>query len=935
MINYFPKTKNTIQPPIGATHVMPDGTTMLNSDMTGAMSEIPQDVEMTKMQERLPEGFIIEEREGNDLSNLPEGFKLEDSTDSVEDIGAFRGFLEGSNVRAAKILGAPADISNYMIDIGRDALGLSELGEPFFGGPSGGSGTIEEAFQSAGITTGIPFDDLSENAKLGYVAGDTAMSTIPFAAAPFLAASRVGLSSPALSLGTPTGPVQTIVNTAASNPAAFAITEAGSTTGASQGAAIAEALAPSNPLARVSGEIAGGLLNPVGLIGRFIGTTSRGAIDFVKGQFRSGREAKAAKILQESLVEAGENPEAVIRALEAPSTLKLTSGQKTGSPTMLAFESRLASQNSKFSGVPKERADEAFSDMRKQIDNILSSGQPESFQLAVKAREQYFSDLINQRISAAQIQAANAVSKISRGGSVKGASLDARSAVSGALKEARGVESSLWEKIPKNINVTSMNGLSSSYAKIKDRLLAEEVIPFDQSINSILSSGGTTGDFIRLRSRLMAKARTLRASRDFDSADIHDTLAQGALDDLDKMDIPVAQEARDFSRMLHDQFSRSFAKSASATDATGATRTPPEILLERAFGAGGTKGEVQFKDLQRAADFGDRAAALRHSLADETPPIGSMFGADVANAQERFLSKLAQEAAPGGVINPTKLNRFIEKNKDVLSRFPELKADISNAADAQRSLAQTELLGRQASQAVAKRAVFSKIANLENPIASVNKVLSGPRPFEQYGQLSRLAKSGGRSALDGLRTSTLSALINRSRGAQGVDFNKLSDALSQPIGGNGQNILNTMIEGGIISRTQSSAFKDIIEQANQLTLALSRGRSLDEIQSPDALFDLVVRIAGAKVGAAGAAGTTGASIVAAGAGSRFARNIFQKVPASKVGDVLIEAADNPKFAAALLRRAPTLKAKKALNRQINGFLWQAGLISKEQKDQEP
>ena len=93
---------------------------------------------------------------------------------------------------------------------------------------------------------------------------------------------------------------------------------------------------------------------------------------------------------------------------------------------MLAFESRLASQNSKFSGVPKERADEAFSDMRKQIDNILSSGQPESFQLAVKAREQYFSDLINQRISAAQIQAANAVSKISRGGSVKGASLDAR-----------------------------------------------------------------------------------------------------------------------------------------------------------------------------------------------------------------------------------------------------------------------------------------------------------------------------------------------------------------------------------------------------------------------------------------------------------------------------------------------------------------------------
>lgn len=58
----------------------------------------------------------------------------------------------------------------------------------------------------------------------------------------------------------------------------------------------------------------------------------------------------------------------------------------------------------------------------------------------------------------------------------------------------------------------------------------------------------------------------------------------------------------------------------------------------------------------------------------------------------------------------------------------------------------------------------------------------------------------------------------------------------------------------------------------------------------------------------------------------------EKVPRTRVLDVMQEAAQNPRFMAALLEKPTTPAAAKQVERQINAFLIQAGLVQREQSE---
>ncbi len=53
-------------------------------------------------------------------------------------------------------------------------------------------------------------------------------------------------------------------------------------------------------------------------------------------------------------------------------------------------------------------------------------------------------------------------------------------------------------------------------------------------------------------------------------------------------------------------------------------------------------------------------------------------------------------------------------------------------------------------------------------------------------------------------------------------------------------------------------------------------------------------------------------------------NFAEKIPATKVSEVLELAANDPKFMSTLLKKAKTIKQKAELERQINAFLISAG-----------
>ena len=789
---------------------------------------------------------------------------------------------------------------------GIPAQGVTEAGElnVLTGGLMGiniglargfGGEPIRRGFEALGVRTAVPFEELSRPAQIAFRGGETFGQAVSFAMGPF-GLVKAGIQGPKF--------IQPILEAARRSPLAFSLTEAFTTFGAAQGAALAEAADPGDELTRLVLEVTGGVINPAGAAFR----ATRGGIGsltrFVKTFSRAGREDQAAAVLRSVVDEFGEDLPNLIRILEEPSEVTLTAGRKTGSEALLAIESKLAQRSAEFERTSRKTTEDAFKSIRETIDKLVASGDPQALRAAAILRKQHFDDVLTQRLQNAQQNAAEVAARL--GGNKRASSTRAFEILDEAVKDARKIEASIWGKVADDIPVP-VEGLRAARDTARARLLKEEAVPFAGSIKRILTKGPqTSGELKKLRSRLLAKGRTLRAEKKFDEASIANDLADGILDDM--AGVPAFDEARGFSRSLNEVFSQGFGGVGLARTAQGGQRISPELLLDRAFGKG---GDVRFRELQEAADFG-----------------AGVFGNVMRNEQEAFVRAAAESVLDNGIINPSKLRNFIRSNAELLDRFPALKADLGDATSAQKLIDDVTSATRVASRAVKERAAFARLLNVENPTVVVGRILRGPTPQRDYRQLARLAKQSGPGAVDGLKSATLeNAVSTASRG--GFTFGKFRNALFDPVGKFSP--IETMRDTGVISVAEVKSLNSLLDRAANLERSIaSTGRIDALIDEPDALFDLAVRIAGVRAAAISpiSAGGPG-QIVIAGAASRTARRFFEKVPATRVVEVLTEAAKNPKFTAALLRKAKTVPQKVALERQINAFLLQTGIIDEE------
>jgi len=74
-------------------------------------------------------------------------------------------------------------------------------------------------------------------------------------------------------------------------------------------------------------------------------------------------------------------------------------------------------------------------------------------------------------------------------------------------------------------------------------------------------------------------------------------------------------------------------------------------------------------------------------------------------------------------------------------------------------------------------------------------------------------------------------------------------------------------------------------------------------------------------------GSSANSIIVAGAGSRAAQNIMNKIPNNKLTEVIQDAAQNPEFMALLLEKAPDPKLQLEKMGQLHAYLLQAGYFA--------
>lgn len=829
--------------------------------------------------------------DANIINFLTTGKSFRDIT-QAEALG--QGFETGLIDVISGVAGAPVDL----LAAARTAI----TGEPL--DPFGGSRSIRRGFETIGVGPEVAREELRPEVRPAFAGGEIAGGAAPFIAAPFTLPARLG------------GVLKPVANLVQTAPGRFLAAEVASTTGAALGAAGAEAFDPGDPLTAFLATVGGGFVNPTALLAKTGGKTVENVKTLVKSFSESGRKDKAAQIVQDIVSESGEDIDDITRLLDKADIqgVKLTSGQKTGSPALLAIESKLAAGSSRFAGEAEELATNSLKTLRELTDNLTKTGDPAALRTAAKLRSRFFDDLLSRRIEDAGQDALEARAKLTgTRADIASISADAKGSLENALKDARRIEDEIWKKVPKNTRIGT-EGLLDATAESTERFLLEsENLPtfVQNEITKQVDRGATVADAVKFRSRLLALGREAKANNKATDAAVFNSIADGIRRDLDALPDGVADEARSFSRALHDKFTSTFAGEALGVRGTGAERIPAELMLERAFGGGGTRGELRLGELSSAAAFPEQ-----------------VFGKPMLDAQEQFLSIAAQNSIDdAGRVNPARLQKFINDNQDTLNRFPDLRNKLSDAATAERTFRGVETASKQSTNIINKRTAFANLIKTDDPVVAVGNVLTGQNTRRNYTQLARLAKKSGQGSVDGLRSSTLKNAFDKATNSSGeFSFKRFDQILKNGLSREDQGLMSLMKQNGIIDKAGADRLNSLVKRSIQIEDALGNQKKLDKlIENPDGLFDLVTRIVGAKLGAAGVAGgDAGSSLIAASAGSRFARNFAEKIPATKVSEVLELAANDPKFMSTLLKKAKTIKQKAELERQINAFLISAG-----------
>ena len=787
--------------------------------------------------------------------------------------------------------------------------------------------------------------------------GELMGGSLPFAFAPIgIAKSGVQITGKSVF----SREIGKMLDFARRNPKSFLAMEASSILGGAVAGGLAEATFPGETFIRLGAEVTGAVLNP----GALLLGAGTGAVKSVKRATRSlsksGQKKTAANYLGSVIEQFGEDPVALSQAIKHGEKMgiPLSPGLRTGSKALLAIEQKLASDSAALNNTLKKEVADALSTFRRAADTLAESGNPEDLAKAASARSNYFNQITSGLAANAERRAAEARARLGdfTPGAKEIASRDMFDALEGAMREARRVESSLWDQVPQNVRLESVNTLNAAQTARRDLLLdgvedipgvvgrfvglvedlrnqlprlraAEqpdlgEIRRLSQQLQQLQTSGAVQ----KLRSRALSEAKEFRAASKFTAARVMDDIAEGALEDLSTVGGDAFDAARDYSRAFNDAFTRTFAGKALKSDRAGAQRISPELLLHQAFGAGGgPRAAERFRDIRTAAAFASRDA-------------GDNFLQPVLSAQERFLRGAAAELVDPqtGRVTPERLTRFRQANETLLNDFPRLSSELADVDTAERAVRLVAGVTSRATRRMKSIDAIARLSSNEEPVRAVTAMLKGRAPLREYTSMARLAKRSGPGAVNGLRAATIDYALSEATTGGVTSFTKMSNVLLRPISKGGPPLLKFMRSQGVIDGDSAARLLKIVKKGREIEGRAAARVNVDEPDlAPDAFTDMLTRIAGAKLATAGTSATgRSESLIAAAAGSRFLRNVFQNVPIGRTRDLLVEAVENPQLMAELLQATgkDALKSEAAI-RRLNSVLVRAALVPQDELEE--
>jgi hypothetical protein len=449
-------------------------------------------------------------------------------------------------------------------------------------------------------------------------------------------------------------------------------------------------------------------------------------------------------------------------------------------------------------------------------------------------------------------------------------------------------------------------------------------------------------DLVNYRSTLLKMARDAAGTGDSSKAGFFSDLADGMMRDLDTLQDPMYAQARQFSRSLNDVFTRTYANTVGAVTKTGKDRVPPETLVMSAFGGNADQTAQRMKEIEDAVGFmRTQYREVVKQFGPDSPqalqlqPLARAAAANVASVRDAH-NRVLRLAAANSVetvfdqktgsyvqkVNLGKLTKFAQENAPMLEKMG-IMGDLRDAAHASNLLTQVVNENSALSKAAANQSAFASLLTAESPTKVIGEGLNGRFPVKSINSLVDLAKKGGPDALDGLKSSLYDYAYTKAGGmSQTGKFSPdaYATALFEPLGRNQPSLVNIMRANGLMTLTEMSNLKKLLTPMTRIETAIKNNIPYEDvIQGADAVTDLALRVVGARIGTVASSGVGGgASLIAASAGSKAVREIFDALPNATVRTILENAAKDPQAMALLLEKGRTQKQQLDIaNRLIN------------------
>lgn len=770
------------------------------------------------------------------------------------------------------------------------------------------------------------------------------------------------------------------------NPVLTALAEAGAGTGATVAAGVAEESAPGEALPRVAAEAVGGIVPSIFVpaIARGVSTLynnrdqlkpflrdlkerfDRGGLQGLFSGVKEQRLRKAADRIRVLLESQEEDVDAVIEALEGTGRalvdengkpLPITSGAKAGSPTLLAIESALEAMAPRLGEERAAAAESAINAIRAQVMLMSQSGNREALEASASTLNDVFTSALTNRLSSRNEKLLQAFEAVAGADQRSNAELGQAlyDIAETELQRARAQERNLWESIPEyTIDLfgaeepaflTAWKSSIPSTKEAQEVVLqklrplarfvdrkAEETASFESMMEATLSSTELT----EMRAIANTLVRELRASGDYNAARIAGRFADGLLEDLERIpDAEISQAyiaAREYSKSLNDVFRRAFAGDMLETQKTGAERIPVELLMDRMLRGGADPTLLRIKDMQKVGQF---AADQGLEGAEQT-----MANIDtVYEAMLRSARATALDPTSAGKINQQALNRWMTQNAELLDMFPALRSDLQNLDTAQVLLNRTAAYNKAKQAKIQRQVNFQNLLgeNAESPVFAVAQALStGNRfPLRSLDNLTRVAMNAPEEAQAGAKKALQGAILEwvmTKGGSTGTRFSPkvMWETLTDPIRGSGTDgasLISYMKAKDLITDAEAKNLDSMLREMIKYEAGMNAG-TIDQLaEDSGPIFDLFLRISGAKLGTMGSEmlGGGSQSLIAAGAGSKAMRQVFENIPLALQMDVMLDLVRDPKLLAMYLKKPASEKEKLGLVNQVVDYFKKKGI----------